>query len=66
MKHLFKMDAVNRKYQKQLRNKLMGDSIKQQLEREKEKQKQNKRDYRMLMIGFYVGVLFTLIINLIS
>lgn len=52
---LFNMDAINRKYQTQLKQRLMGDSIKTQLEKEKDKKSRSKRDYRKLMTGFYIG-----------
>jgi len=49
------MEAINRKYQQQLKERLMGDSIKTQLEKEKAKQERHKREYRKLMTGFYIG-----------
>jgi hypothetical protein len=49
------MDAINRKYQTQLKERLMGSTIQQQLEKEKAKKSRSKRDYRKLMTGFYIG-----------
>jgi hypothetical protein len=49
------MDAINRKYQTQLKQRLMGHTIQQQLEKEKAKQSRNKENYRYLMAGFYIG-----------